>query len=151
MGKHGRWPNKTTDFATSSLVNKNCHPRFIAIAPRTYSEPLTREATNLLNYANKEFNTLSSPPFVFFKSQSELEAWIQRNDYDYSGKKISSAIIVNEGYPNWDFTFRFNRTQRSLVRRFRMPRTYDPKFDTSLKNNEDEMDGGGGGPPMRSF
>eukprot|EP01036_Dinobryon_divergens_P035789 gene35789-46440_t len=121
-----------------------CQPKRIAIAPSSGSSAI--EAQNLADWAKFYIDIgplpLSSEPtswFTYFNSESDFLSYIDRDGYgfDNSIPIYSAAIILNSGYPAWDYSIRMNKTvtntaYRSKNNALNAPSTDTPATDESL-------------------
>eukprot|EP01041_Mallomonas_annulata_P005100 gene5100-10202_t len=121
-----------------------CQPKRIAIAPSSGSSAI--EAQNLADWAKFYINIgplpLNSEPtswFTYFNSESDFLSYIDRDGYgfDNSIPIYSAAIILNSGYPAWDYSIRMNKTvtntgYRGQYNALNAPLTDTPATDESL-------------------
>ena len=100
-------------------ISSVCQPRKIAIAPKTTSQPaISTFAANLVSWANSNIEGAKNySTFVYFNSEDDLVNYIQAPLYSESQNIsiISSAIIFNGIYPNWDYVVRMNQTLQQGV------------------------------------
>ena len=102
----------TTDLRGEYLLK--CQQRKIAVAPSSPSNVAAKDAANaFIKFAQNSSaiaKTLSA--FTYFESEASFMDYVESTSYsvDPSVPIYSSAIIFNEGYPNWDYTVRLNMT-----------------------------------------
>eukprot|EP01041_Mallomonas_annulata_P007150 gene7150-14563_t len=121
-----------------------CQPKRIAIAPSSDSSAI--EAQNLADWAKfyidvgpLPINSESTSWFTYFNSEAEFLSYIDSDGYgfDNSIPIYSAAIILNSGYPAWDYSIRMNKTvtntaYRSKNNALNAPSTDTPATDESL-------------------
>lgn len=113
-----------------------CQPRYIAVAPGSASNTNAQSAANsLVNWANTNYNTNNS--FVYFSSEGDFLSYMGSTAYAVDPKLpiYSSAIIINQGYPAWDYTLRLNKTiGRGISVGATAPSTTIPFVDIKVKS-----------------
>jgi ABC-2 family transporter protein len=93
---------------------KTCQQRKIAVAPSSPSNVAARTAAAEFVYfaQNSSAIATSRSTFMYFNSESDFVSYITSSSYalDPGLSIFSSAIIFTEGYPNWNYDIRLNRT-----------------------------------------
>eukprot|EP01041_Mallomonas_annulata_P010963 gene10963-22907_t len=123
-----------------------CQARQIAIAPSSASaasDAMAFKDWAIKNYPLKSTSSSASDSFFkYFDSESAFLNYINADRYgfDNSIPIYSAAIILNSGYPAWDYSIRMNRTftSRKIVARNRAgsaPLTNTAVTDESLLYN----------------
>lgn len=106
------WYCQTT-CKTEAERTSPCQPRKIAIAPNVASNsPASLTAVNLTNWANLQYSGAKNfSTFVHFASEADFTSYISQDQYSISSKLdiFSAAIIINQGFPAWDYTVRLNQ------------------------------------------
>jgi ATP-binding cassette, subfamily A (ABC1), member 3 len=91
-----------------------CQPRKIAVAPSSPSNVAAKgAAASFIKFAQDSSAIAKSlSTFTYFESEASFIDFMGTRSYsiDPSVPIYSSAIIFNEGYPNWDYTVRLNMT-----------------------------------------
>ena len=118
-------------------METTCQPRNIAVAPASASSTSSANdaATKLVTHGNNLY--ADGTRFVYFDSESSFISYIESSSYtvDPSVAVYSSAIIFNDGYPNWDYVVRLNRTvSRGVSYGTTAPDTSLPYVDLTLKS-----------------
>ena len=138
------------------IKNLGCKRNYIAVAPQSndpiaysaarefvaWAESDTCERNEGNNIPCRNAN-LTDATFVLYESEAAVIDLVMSENYvvNSAGKLLSSAIIFKTGYPNWEYTLRFNS---SVV-----PPTTLPDVDISVKTNIEGDDGqGNGGMPF---
>eukprot|EP01041_Mallomonas_annulata_P008266 gene8266-17008_t len=116
---------------------KKCQPKRIAIAPAYINSTSTKYAKELTKWVTENINipNLNGSIFIFFESESKFEDYISTQSYSQDPKLpiYSSAIIMNEGYPSWDYTIRLNKTYITNKKfKSNLPRTDTAAIDSNI-------------------
>ena len=122
---------------SGGTVSTTCQPRNIAVAPASTTSPSSanQAAQDLITYANSHY--ADGTRFVYFDSESSFLTYIESSDYTVNPALAvySSAIVFNQGYPNWDYVVRLNRTvSRGVSYGTTAPDTSLPYVDLTLKS-----------------
>lgn len=117
---------------------KKCQERKIAVAPKYESNLNARTAANgFIDFARSSSALARDrSTFTFFKSESEFISYLTSSSYSVDSRVaiFSSAVIFNDGYPNWDYGIRLNRTYVENGRVKESPDTSLPVNDISAKS-----------------
>lgn len=125
-----------TDFAGAFLLT--CQQRKIAVAPSVEGDAVTTAAANafitFVNNASVAARTRST--FTYFSSESAFESYVGSTAYSVNPSVdiYSSAIIFNQGYPNWDYSVRLNRTFTVFGTSLPSPSTALPVNNIAIKS-----------------
>jgi ATP-binding cassette, subfamily A (ABC1), member 3 len=123
---------------------KKCQQRKIAVAPKYQSNldasTASTAAAEFMEFARSsstEANKRST--FTYFKSESDFISHLTSSSYSVDPRVdiYSSAIIFTEGYPNWNYDIRLNRTYVENGRSLESPDTSLPVNDISVKSPKD--------------
>jgi ATP-binding cassette, subfamily A (ABC1), member 3 len=126
----------TTDLRGEYLLK--CQQRKIAVAPSSPSNVAAKAAANsFIKFAQNSSaiaKTLST--FTYFESEASFVDYVESTSYsvDPSVPIYSSAIIFNEGYPNWDYTVRLNVTYTVFGVAVKSPSTALPVNNIAVKS-----------------
>ena len=119
---------------------QTCQQRKIAVAPSSSNNAVADAAATafILFARNSSATARAFSSFTYFSSEDEFLKHIGSKTYsiDPSIAIYSSAIIFNEGYPNWDYTVRLNRTYTVFGTSLPSPSTAAPINDISKKSSE---------------
>ena len=117
-----------------------CQPRKIAVAPISVGDVAATAAANaFITFARNTSAAASSrSTFTYFSSENEFLNFIGSSSYsvDPALPIYSSAIIFNQGYPNWDYSVRLNRTFTVFGTSLKSPSTAVPINDISVKSSQ---------------
>ena len=97
----------------SSSSKKSCQSRRIGVAPYDNGNSAAKlAAQEFVVFANAYTGNTS---FVYFASEQDFLSVIGNSLYsvDDSYQLYSSAVIFNDGFPQWDYILRLNRTFNS--------------------------------------
>jgi hypothetical protein len=138
------------------IKNIGCKRNYIAVAPQSSSVTSAAaaarefvewaEADNCRSQPTNDIcnnANLTDPTFIYFNSENDVMALVGSADYviNPTGMLLSSAVIFKSGFPNWEYTLRFNSTS--------VPDTALPDVDISVKTSKEGNDGmGNGGMPF---
>lgn len=119
---------------------QTCQQRKIAVAPMSEGNVAAAAAANaFITFAqNASAAANSRSTFTYFGSESEFLSYISSKAYsvDPALPIYSSAIIFNQGYPNWDYSVRLNRTYSIFGISLKSPSTAVPVNDISVKSSQ---------------
>ena len=117
-----------------------CQPQKIAVAPISSDNSAANAAANdfIIFAKNASTYAKSLSSFIYFSSEDSFVEHISSKAYsvDPSIAIYSSAIIFNQGYPNWDYSVRLNKTYTTLGVSQNGPSTAAPINDISIKTAE---------------
>lgn len=91
----------------------SCQPRYIGVAPKDSSiSSAVTAAKNFVEFANGYTFPHSNSTFRYFSSEQAFIDTISNGLYsmDTSLPIYSSAVIFNNGFPQWDYTLRLNQS-----------------------------------------
>lgn len=109
----------SSSVAKGTSLASVCQPRQVAITPKTAGlSTVSAFARDLVAWANGNIPGAGNySTFVFFDSEEALVSYIEAPLYSQAPNTsiISSAIVVNDVYPNWDYVVRMNQTLQQGV------------------------------------
>jgi len=97
---------------------EGCQARYIAVAPSAGSDSSANTAAQeLVMFANSLTSQYSNSTFKYFASEEDFLSVINYGLYsiDDSLPIYSSAVIINSGFPNWDYVLRLNQTYNNYA------------------------------------
>ena len=126
----------TTDLGGAYLLS--CQQRKIAVAPSSLSNIAAKDAAqSFITYAqNASSFAKGLSTFTYFESEASFMDYVDSASYsiDPSIPIYSSAIIFNDGYPNWDYTVRLNVTYTVFGVSVKSPSTALPINNIAVKS-----------------
>lgn len=127
----------------SNLNDAYCMPLKIGVAPHDANDAsAVSAATNFMSWiANMtdlypEVNERET--FMYFSSESAMLDYIRQPTYSLDVQNVtslSSGIIFQQGYPQWEYTLRFNRSIAFNTGTRDYPPTFADPVDIVVKNN----------------
>jgi len=92
-----------------------CAQQFIAVAPQAAGAASAAAAAEFVIWGNNRNAYINggvtlTPPFKLFASEAAIIDVTNSSSYSFTGDIFSSAVIFQQGSPNWDYTVRLNKT-----------------------------------------
>jgi ABC-2 family transporter protein len=120
---------------------RKCQQRKIAVAPK-YQSNLNAgaAAAKFVEFArSSSTEARNRSTFTYFESESEFISRLTSSSYSVDPRVdiFSAAIIFTDGYPNWNYDVRLNRTYVENGISKESPDTSLPVNDISVKSPED--------------
>ena len=113
-------PNPSTNFIVKfgfqAATFSKCTQQYIAVAPLIETDvSSTSAASEFVSWANtrnqySQNGVTLKPSFQLFSSEQKILEALNKTSYSFEGDIFSSAVIFREGFPNFDYTVRLNKT-----------------------------------------
>jgi len=96
-------------------TSPKCAQQFIAVAPQAAGAAGAAAAAEFVAWGNTRNAYTSNgvaltPPFKLFDSEAAIIDATNSSAYSFTGDIFSSAVIFQQGSPNWDYVIRLNKT-----------------------------------------
>ena len=130
--------------SNNCLEDNTCQFMKIAVAPSNQDENTISTTKKLFHYLNQSLSSSTPSPFEYFDTDSDFINEIEDANYgrDIHSEIYSSAIIMNSGYPTWDYSIRLNMSVGISNVLYEMPKPSDKNIDIDRHYGDDKGDTG---------